>query len=70
MYMKRNVNNREAIELHAQKQNIRSWDALFGGRTECFKRYVKCNDKQKMFYFDMVSLCPTVNPLDDYAVGL
>ena len=29
---------------------------MFGGRTECFKRYV-------------VSLYPTVSALDDYAVG-
>ena len=67
--MKRNLSNREDIETQAKAQNIKTRDALYGGRTECFKRYVKCTDKQKIFYFDVVSLYPTVNSLDDYAVG-
>ena len=69
MEMKRNLSNREDIEAQAKKQNIKTRDALYGGRTECFKRYVKCTDKQKICYYDVVSLYPTVNSLDDYAVG-
>ena len=30
---------------------------------------VKCTDRQNIFYFDVVSLYPTVNALDDYAIG-
>ena len=41
----------------------------FGGRTEGFKSYHKCNEHQKVFYYDVVSLYPTVNSLDEYAVG-
>ena len=44
-------------------------DAFFGGRTEGFKTYHKCEGKEKIFYYDVVSLYPTVNALDNYAVG-
>ena len=44
-------------------------DALFGGRTEGFKRHIKCDDNQEIYSFDVTSLYPTVNALDDYAVG-
>jgi len=67
--IKKSLPDKEAIEEKAKKQNIITRDALFGGRTECFKRYVKCSDKQKIFYYDVVSLYPIVNALDDYAVG-
>jgi len=67
--IKKSLPDKNAIEEKAKKQNIITRDALFGGRTECFKRYVKCKDKQKIFYYDVVSLYPTVNALDDYAVG-
>ena len=69
MEVKKNLSNRNEIETMAKKQHIKSRDALFGGRTECVKRYVKRNDKQKIFYFHVVSLYPTVNSLDDYAAG-
>ena len=49
MEMKRNLSTRTEIEHMATKQNIKVRDALFGGRTECFKRYVKCTGKQKIF---------------------
>ena len=34
-----------------------------------FKTHVKCAKGQKIFYYDVVSLYPTVNTLDSYAVG-
>ena len=40
-----------------------------GGRTEGFKTYHKCREKEKIFMYDVVSFYPTVNSLDDYAVG-
>ena len=61
--------DKKEIEEHARQQNIKIRDALFGGRTEGFKSYHKCGKGQKIFYFDVVSLYPTVNALDDYAVG-
>ena len=42
---------------------------FFGGRTEGFKQYHKCSDTEIFFYYDIVSLYPTVIALDDYAVG-
>ena len=50
MEMKRNLSNGTEIENMAKKQNIKVRDALFGGRTECFNRYVKCTGKQKYIY--------------------
>ena len=67
--LKNTLSNKAEIEDKAQKQNIRTRDALCGGRTEAFKSYVKCNKHQKIFYLDVCSLYPTVNALDDYAVG-
>ena len=57
------------IEDNAKQQNINIRDALFGGRTEGFKSYHKCGKGEKIFYYDVVSLYPTVNALDEYAVG-
>ena len=57
------------IEENAKQQNINIRDALFGGRTEGFKSYHKCGKGEKIFYYDVVSLYPTVNALDEYAVG-
>ena len=67
--IKKNLSNRKETENKAKKQKNKTRDSLYGCRTECFKVYVKCTDKQKIFYFDVVSLYPTVNALDDYAVG-
>ena len=50
-------------------QNINIREALFGGRTEGFKKHVKCDENQVIYSFDVTSLYPTVNALDDYAVG-
>ena len=57
------------IEADAKTQHLHTRDALMGGRTEAFKSYLKCNEDEKIRYVDYVSLYPTVNALDDYAVG-
>ena len=67
--LKNTLPNKAVIEDKALKQNIITRHALCGGRTEAFKSYVKCNKHQKIFYLDVCSLYPTVNALDDYAVG-
>ena len=51
------------------RQNINIRDAFVGGRTDGFKSYHKCTKHQKIFYYDVVSLYPTVNALDADAVG-
>ena len=53
----------------AKHQTIKVRDAFFGGRTEGFRVYRKSKKDEKIFYYDAVSLYPTVNALDDYAVG-
>ena len=67
--IKNNLPNKSNLEEQARHQHIDVRKAFFGGRTEGFKTYHKCNDKEKIFYYDIVSLYPTVNALDDYAVG-
>ena len=57
------------IEEKAKTQHLHTRDALMGGRTEAFKSYLKCNEDEKIRYVDYVSLYPTVQALDDYAVG-
>ena len=61
--------NKEELEIDATQQNINITDGLFGGRTEGFKRYYKCKEGEEIHYPDIVSLYPTVNALDPYAVG-
>ena len=60
---------RKAIDKQATDEHINIRDALFGGRTECFKSFVKCEGSQKILSFDVCSMYPSVNALDDYAVG-
>ena len=67
--LKNNLPNKQELETKASQQHINIRDALYGCRTEAFKSYIKCNENQKIFYFDVCSLYPTVNALDDYAVG-
>ena len=67
--LKKTIPNRLEIEQKARDQSINVRDALFGGRTEAFKSYYKCNENEKIYHFDVVSLYPTVNALDDYAIG-
>ena len=67
--IKETLPEKRELEESARQQNIKIRDALFGGRTEGFKSYHKCGKGQKIFYLDVVSLYPTVNALDDYAVG-
>ena len=66
---KENLSDREEIEQQAKQQTLNIRDALFGGRTEGFKRYHKCKGKEVILVYDVSSLYPTVNALDDYAVG-
>ena len=67
--IKKSLANKANLEEQTRKQNIRTRDALMGGRTEALKSYFKCNKHQNSFYLDVCSLYPTVNALDDYAVG-
>ena len=61
---------RDELETYAAKSHIRPRDALKGGRTEVFQTYKRCDPKhERIYYFDIVSLYPTVNALDDYAIG-
>ena len=57
------------IEQQARDQSIYVRDALLGGRTKAFKSHYTCNEHEHVYYYDVVSLYPTVNALDDYAVG-
>ena len=66
---KNNLPSKEETEDKAQQHNIITRDALCGGRAEAFKSHVKRNKHQKMFYLDGCYLYPTVNALDDDAVG-
>ena len=47
--IKSTLPNKAEIEGQAKEQNIMTRDALFGGRTECFKIYVKYSDTQTIF---------------------
>jgi hypothetical protein len=67
--IKNGLPDKTDFETEAKQHNINIRDALFGGRTEGFKSYHKCSLEEMMFYFDIVSLYPTVNALDEYAVG-
>ena len=67
--IKQKLPTRKTIEETAKTQHLHTRDALMGGRTEAFKSYLKCNEDEKIRYVDYVSLYPTVNALDDYAVG-
>ncbi len=66
---KKSLKNRKQLKQHARDQSIVIRDAMFGGRTEGLKSYHCCNADEKIHYFDVVSLYPTVNALDPYAVG-
>ena len=66
---KQQLPNKKELEDIARHENINIRNAFFGGRTEGFKQYHKSSDTEKIFYYDIVSLYPTVNALDDYAVG-
>jgi hypothetical protein len=66
--IKHHLDDKKELEEQARQQTINIRDALFGGRTEGFKRHVKCNDDQNMCDADVVSLYPIVNALDDYAL--
>ncbi len=67
--IKENLQDKKDLEIQARHQNINPREAFFGGRTEAFKSYHKCSETEKIHYFDIVSLYPTVNALDEYAVG-
>ena len=59
---------RKALEAKGEESKLNVRDALFGGRTEGYTSYIKCGENQKIVSYDVVSLYPTVNALDDYAV--
>ena len=40
--IKKNLPNKSNIEAQAKRRNIRTRNALMGGRTEAFKSYFKC----------------------------
>ena len=65
--LKNTLSNKKELEEIARHQNINVRNAFYGGRTEDFKQYHKCVGN-KIFALDIVSLYPTVNALDDYAV--
>ena len=69
--IKKNMSQEERIkiEYQAATNHINIRDCLFGGRTEGFKSYYKCDENEKGFYYDVVSLYPTVNALDRYPIG-
>ena len=60
---------KKELENKAELEHIELRDALFGGRTEAFKSYYKCNGNEQIFDYDIVSLYPSVNALDKYPVG-
>jgi hypothetical protein len=66
--IKHHLDDKKELEEQARQQTINIRDALFGGRSEGFKRHVTCKDDQKIFGFDVVSFYPIVNASDDYAV--
>ena len=49
-HIKETLPNRLKLEEQARDQNIVIRDSLFGGRTEGFKSYYKCNDDEKIHY--------------------
>ena len=57
------------MDKQATDEHMSIRDALFGGRTECFKSFVTCEGSQKIVPFDVCSMYPSVNAIDDYAVG-
>ena len=67
--IKSKLENKKGLEIQAADETINIREALFGGRTEGFKKHVKCDENQVIYAFDVTSLYPTVNALDDYAVG-
>ena len=64
-----NTSKKENLERQAANEHINIRDSLFGGRTEAFKSYYKCDENEKGFYYDVVSLYPSVNALDKYPIG-
>lgn len=57
------------LERLASLHAIRTREALKGGRFEVFQLYRTCGKDEQTFYLVVVSLCPTVSALDEYAVG-
>ena len=66
---KKTLPNGNKLESLARSQDINIRNALYGGRTEGFKRYFKCGTGVRAGHLDIVSLYPTVNALDDYPIG-
>lgn len=60
---------RRHLEALASLRSIMARDALKGGGAEVFQMFKKCGKGEQTFYFVVVSLYPTVNALDEPAVG-
>lgn len=48
---------------------IKPNQALYGGRTSAVKLYHKCQNNEKIFYYDIISLYPFCNKYSAYPVG-
>ena len=66
--IKKGLHNKAELDEMAKQQTVNVRHALLGGRTEAFKTYHKTTGRQQIHYRDVVSLYPTVNAMDDYAV--
>jgi hypothetical protein len=55
---KKSLPNRNELETLARSQDINIRNALYGGRTEGFKRYFKCGKGVRAGHLDIVSLYP------------
>ena len=53
----------------AAHEHVNLRDSLCDGRTEAFKSCFRCQDGEETYYYDVVSLYPSVNALDKYPVG-
>ena len=51
-----------------QLENCTPRDCLFGGRTENTCLYYQAKEGEKIMYFDVTSLYPTVNKYDEYPI--
>ncbi|KAK4874279.1 hypothetical protein RN001_013639 [Aquatica leii] len=66
-----NCNIRNFVENnnHLKNPPLNPRDAFFGGRTNAAKLYHKCNNLEKIFYFDITSLYPYINKYAKYPIG-
>lgn len=60
------------VNEHPIQKALNPRDAYFGGRTEVFQMYAKADptENRKIYYYDVVSLYPSVMLKNQYPVGL